>query len=103
MKAVDSTIKIGVVVTPGEGSYSNNANHYAVNLRTGTTNYGWTPVMLATLKSLGATPDFAIYHFYPEYTLTGVTPVPAADSAPLLLQVSVNWASDAADMRQIGR
>ena len=93
-------IRVGVVMMPGEGSSSNNATHFAINPRTGTTNYGWTPVMLATLKSLGATPDFAIYHFYPEYTLTGVTPVPAADSDPLLLQVSVNWASDAADMRQ---
>jgi alpha-N-arabinofuranosidase len=93
-------IRVGVVMVPGEGSSSNNATHFAINPRTGTTNYGWTPVMLATLKSLGATPDFAIYHFYPEYTPTGVTPVPAADSDPLLLQVSVNWASDAADMRQ---
>jgi alpha-N-arabinofuranosidase len=93
-------IRVGVVMVPGEGSSSNNATHFAINPRTGTTNYGWTPVMLATLKSLGATPDFAIYHFYPEYTPMGVTPVPAADSDPLLLQVSVNWASDAADMRQ---
>jgi hypothetical protein len=93
-------IRVGVVMVPGEGSSSNNATHFAINPRTGTTNYGWTPVMLATLKSLGATPDFAIYHFYPEYTPTGVTPAPAADSDPLLLQVSVNWASDAADMRQ---
>jgi hypothetical protein len=100
MKAADSNVLVGVVMVPGEDSYSNNAAHPVVNPRTSLTHYGWTPVMLATLKSLGVTPDFAIYHFYPEYTPTGVTPVPAADSDPLLLQASSNWAGDAADLRQ---
>ena len=68
MKAADPTIKIGVVATPGESSYSNNATHYAVNPRTGTTNYGWTPVMLATLKARGVTPDYLVHHVYPEWT-----------------------------------
>jgi hypothetical protein len=98
MRAVDSTIKIGVVVTPGEGSSSNNANHFAINPRTGSTNYGWTPVMLATLKQLGATPDFAIHHRYPEWTDQN-NPV-GADSDALLLQCSTQWALDAADLRQ---
>jgi alpha-L-arabinofuranosidase len=98
MKAVDSTIKVGVVVAPGEGSYSNNATHFAVNPRTGTTNYGWTPVMLATLKSLGVTPDFAVHHYYAEWT-DKYNPV-GADSDPLLLQCSTQWALDAADLRQ---
>jgi hypothetical protein len=98
MKAVDSTIKIGVVVTPGEGSYSNNTNHFAVNPRTGTTNYGWTPVMLATLKSLGTAPDFAIHHRYPEWTDSNNPQ--GSDSDPLLLQCSTQWALDAADLRQ---
>jgi alpha-L-arabinofuranosidase len=92
MKAADPTIEIGVVATPGEGSYSNNATHFAVNPRTGTTNYGWTPVMLATLKNQGVTPDFVVHHYYPEYT--------DGESDPLLLQASVNWADDAADLRQ---
>ena len=61
-------IKVGVVVAPGEGSYSNNATHFAVNPRTGTTNYGWTPIVLSELKSLGVLPDFLIYHFYWQYT-----------------------------------
>jgi hypothetical protein len=100
MKTADSNVLVGVVMVPGEDSYSNNAAHPVVNPRTSLTHYGWTPVMLATLKSLGVTPDFAIYHFYPEYTPTGVTPVPAADSDPLLLQASSNWAGDAADLRQ---
>ncbi len=98
MKAVDSTIKIGVVVTPGESSSSNNANHFAVNPRTGSTNYGWTPVMLATLKGLGMTPDFAIHHRYPEFTDSN-NPV-GADSDAFLLQCSTQWALDAADLRQ---
>ena len=39
MKAVDPTIKIGVVVTPGEDSYANYTNHPALNARTGQTHY----------------------------------------------------------------
>lgn len=91
MKAVDPTIKIGVVAVPGESSYSNNATHFAVNPRTGTTNYGWTPVMLATLNSLGATPDFLIHHVYPEFNV---------DNDQSLLMESGNWAGDAGSLRQ---
>ncbi|HWF19159.1 MAG TPA: alpha-L-arabinofuranosidase [Verrucomicrobiae bacterium] len=93
MKAADPTIKIGVVVTPGETSDSNGyTNHPAYNPRTGQTNYGWTAVLFSTLKSLGVTPDFAIHHRYPEYT--------DSESDPLLLQGTSGWASDAADLRQ---
>ena len=51
MRAVDPTIKIGVVaVTSSENaSYKN-----------------WTPTMLARLKVLNAIPDFLIYHRYPQ-------------------------------------
>ena len=102
-------IKIGVVVVPGEGSYSNNATHFAVNPRTGTTNYGWTPIVLSVMKSLGVTPDFLIYHDYPQYTSSGWTFYSgSADSDPLLLQVAENpspsnwsdWSSAATDLRQ---
>jgi len=55
IKAVDPTVKIGVVVTPGEDSYVNNRSHPAVNPRTGLTHYGWTPVLLAT-KNPAETP-----------------------------------------------
>jgi alpha-N-arabinofuranosidase len=94
MKAADPTIKIGIVVAAGENSFSNVycLNHPAINPRTGQTNYGWTPILLATLKSLGVTPDFAAHHFYPAHT--------AQESDPLLMQASVNWARDAADLRQ---
>jgi alpha-L-arabinofuranosidase len=98
MRAVDGTIKVGVVVAPGESSYSNNANHFAINPRTGTTNYGWTPVMLTTLRNLGMTPDFAVHHYYPQWT-NKQNPV-GADSDSFLLQCSTQWAVDAADLRQ---
>jgi hypothetical protein len=102
-------IKVGVVVVPGEGSYANNTTHYAINPRTGTTNYGWTPIVLSVMKSLGVTPDFLIYHFYPQYTTAGWSYYAgSADSDPLLLQVAGNpspsnwsdWTSAAADLRQ---
>ena len=102
-------IKIGVVVVPGEGSYSNNATHFAINPRTGSTNYGWTPIVLSVMSSLGVTPDFLIYHDYPQYTTAGWTYYSgSADSDPLLLQVAENlspsnwsdWASAASDLRQ---
>ena len=102
-------IKIGVVVVPGESSSSNNANHFAVNPRTGTTNYGWTPVVLSVLKGLGVMPDYLIYHDYPQYTSAGWTFYAGSpQSDPLLLQVAGNpspsnwsdWASAAANLRQ---
>src|SRR6185312_13260327 len=93
MKAADPTIKIGVVVTPGEANSSNGyTNHLAYNPRTGQTNYGWTAVLFTTLKNLGVTPDFAVHHRYPEYT--------DGESDPLLLQGTSGWAADAADLRQ---
>jgi len=110
MKAAYPTvpIKVGIVVTPGEGSYSNNATHFAINPRTGTTNYGWTPIVLSTLSNLGVTPDFLIYHFYWQYTPSGQGYYAGSpDSDPLLMQVAGNpsplnwsdWASAAANLR----
>jgi hypothetical protein len=92
MKAADPTIKVGVVVITGEDTYSNGyTNHPATNSVTGQVHYGWTPVLLSTLKALGVTPDFAIYHWYPEYTDT--------ESDPFLLQGASNWIGDAAELR----
>ena len=85
MKAVDPTIKIGVVSTPGEDTYVNNTSHSAYNSRTATYHNGWTPVMLATLNSAGVTPDFLVHHFYSEY---------GSDNDQTVLQASANWASD---------
>ncbi|MFZ0828411.1 MAG: LamG-like jellyroll fold domain-containing protein [Verrucomicrobiia bacterium] len=101
MRAADPTIKIGVVVSPGDTANINNMNHAATNSRTSAVVYGWTPVMLATLKSLGAQPDFLIHHVYPQYTFTPWTPPASSpDSDPLLLQAAANWAADAATLRQ---
>ncbi len=92
MKAVDPTIKIGAVAVTGEDSYANNTNHPVINPRTGQTHNGWTPVMLATLRSLGITPDFLIYHRYAQG--------PGAESDQGLLLSNSTWSTDAADLRQ---
>jgi hypothetical protein len=92
MKAVDPTIKIGAVVAAGEDSYSTYTNHPAINPRTGQTHNGWTPVLLSTLNSLGVTPDFVIYHRYAQS--------PGAENDATLLQSSVTWSNDAANLRQ---
>jgi hypothetical protein len=102
MKAVDPTIKVGIVVAPGEDSYINQNSdhtHPATNLLTGQIHYGWTPVLLATLKSLGLTPDFAVNHRYPQYTGAGFQPN-CPDSDALLLQTARAWTDDAADLRR---
>lgn len=91
MKAVDPTIKIGAVAVPGEDSFANYTNHPVVNPVTGQTHNGWTPVMLATLKSLGVTPDFLIHHRYPQN--------PGGENDELLLISSSSWANDATDLR----
>jgi len=102
-------IKVGVVVVPGENTYVNNTNHFAVNSRTTATNYGWTPIVLSRLKTLGVYPDFLIYHFYFQYTASGWSYYSASpESDALLLQVAGNpspsnwsdWASAAANLRQ---
>ncbi len=92
MKAADPTIKVGAVLVTGEDSYTNNANHPAVNPRTSKVHNGWTPVLLTTLKSLGVTPDFAIYHRYEQ--------APGQESDSLLLQSAKSWPNDAANLRQ---
>ena len=102
-------IKVGVVVVPGEDSSSNNATHFAINPRTSATHYGWTPIVLSTMKNLGVTPDFLIYHFYAQYTPSGQGYyVGSPDSDPILLQEAGNpsplnwsdWASASASLRQ---
>jgi hypothetical protein len=102
MKAADPTIKVGIVVAPGEDSYVNgnsDHSHPATNSLNGQVHYGWTPLVLATLKSLGITPDFAVNHRYPEYTGSGFQPN-CPDSDPLLLQTARAWADDASNLRQ---
>ncbi len=93
MKAVDGTIRIGVVAVPGEDADVNNTNHPATNPRTNRVHNGWTPVMLATLRALGVTPDALIYHRYEQAPFGG-----ESDSG--LLQKAKTWPNDAADLRQ---
>jgi hypothetical protein len=92
MKAVDPTIKVGVVVVTGENAYANYTDHPATNPRTGQTHNGWTPVLLQTLRSFGVTPDFVIYHRYDQN--------PNGEDDAALLQSSKSWATDAADLRR---
>lgn len=92
MKAVDPSIKIGAVVATGEDTYSTYTDHPALNPRTGLTHNGWTAVMLATLKSLGVTPDFVTYHRYAQ--------APGTENDAALLNSSGTWRGDAADLRQ---
>ncbi len=104
MKAVDPTIKIGVVMPAGEDAYANgNGSTHAdpaVNPRTGATHYGWGPVMLSTLKTLGITPDFLTYHRYEQN--------PGQENDAVLLAAPENgvpgvthsWAADAQSLRQ---
>lgn len=100
MKAADPGIKIGVVAVPGEDAYANGySDHPALNPRTGTTHNGWTPVLLTTLKALGATPDYLIHHHYPEWTNPD-NPGGSAVSDVSLLQSTGNWQADAANLRQ---
>jgi hypothetical protein len=91
MKQVDPTIKIGVVVTPGANSYPHYTDNPAIDPVTAQVNFGWTPILLATLKSLGVTPDFAIHH---RYAQNG-----GGESDAGLLQSSSGWAFDAANLR----
>ena len=92
MKAVDPTIKIGVVVGARDTWYVNNRNHAVVNPRTGATTYGWSAVMLSTLRSLGVAPDFVIYHRYEQW--------PGQENDAKLLQAAAAWKTDAAALRQ---
>jgi hypothetical protein len=92
MKAVDPAIRVGVVGVMGEDNYANYSDHPALNARTGVKHNGWTPVLLSTLKSLGVTPDFVVYHRYSQN--------PTGESDTALLLSSASWAADAADLRQ---
>lgn len=100
IKAAYPGAKVGAVCSPGEDSFNTYTNHSATNSSTHAVHYGWTPVMLATMKSIGVTPDFLIYHLYPEYT-PFTTPPPVNDSDPLVLQVSSQVAGDASNLRMM--
>lgn len=94
MKAVDPTIKIGAVADTTEDGTANYNNHAAVNPITGVTHYGWTPVMLYTMRTNNpnALPDFLIDHSY----------APGGDGdTHNLLWSSTHWQIDAANLRMM--
>jgi hypothetical protein len=93
MKAVDPSIKIGAVVVIGEENFANYTDHPVTNPRTGQVHNGWTPVMLDTLKQLGVTPDFVVYHRYEQG--------PGGESDLFLLNSAASWADDAVALRQM--
>jgi hypothetical protein len=92
IKAVDPTVKIGVVVTPGEDSYADYSDSPAYNAREGSSHWGWTPIVLATLAAQGVTPDFIIHHQYPQNA--------GGENDAGLLASSSDWAGIAAGLRQ---
>ncbi|MCX7866098.1 MAG: hypothetical protein N2438_03090 [Limisphaera sp.] len=99
MKAVDPTIRVGVVAVPGEDSYDNGYRDFpGVNLRTGQTRYGWTPRLLTALRNLGVRPDFLVHHHYPQWTPENPLHIPVSDAMALLS--AETWAADAADLRR---
>jgi len=93
MKRVDPSIRIGAVVALGEDAFANYTDHPVTNPRTGQTHNGWTPVMLDTLRQLGITPDFVVYHRYEQG--------PGGESDLFLLNSAASWANDAAGLRQM--
>jgi hypothetical protein len=94
MKAVDPTIKIGVVADDSEDSYAvGYTSHPATNPVTGVAHNGWTPVMLATMKAAGVLPDFIIYHRYEQNA--------GAENDSVLLQDALTWPQDAAALRSM--
>lgn len=93
MLAVDSTIRIGMVAVPGEDAYGT-GTHAVVNPNENNSSHGgWTPVVLATLKSLGVTPHFMSHHSYAQN--------PGEESDAVLLQAGATLESDALNLRQM--
>ena len=70
MKQVDPTIKIGVVISPGEDDYGI-STETVTNPVTGVKHSGWTPVLFSTLNGQGYVPDFVIDHKLPTKSRLG--------------------------------
>jgi hypothetical protein len=97
MKAVDPSIKVGVVVTENWAERAGvpigalkkcNLREFIVE------GYqGWTPKMLATLKQLGVVPDWVSVHYYPQG-------LPGYENDARLLQSTTKWTALAASSRQ---
>lgn len=93
MLAVDPAIRIGAVGIAGQDN-SGNGTHAVPNPNEGNSLHsGWTPVVLATLKTLGVTPHFLIHHSYAQG--------PGSESDAFLLQAGANLATDATNLRKM--
>ena len=93
MRAVDPTIHIGAVAPAGENAYGNHTRSVPNPNEANATHSGWTPLLLATLKSLGVTPHFLVYHTYAQE--------PGDESDAFLLQAGAKLQSDAPDLRKM--
>lgn len=93
MKAVDPTIKVGVVGAPNEHEFPQRFS--VANPRTGQSRNGWTPVLLNRLSSLGVVPDFFDIHIYPQ--------LPGREDDAFLLDDPRTWDEILRDTRQILR
>jgi len=92
MKAVDPTIKVGVVADASEDSYVNGyTQNVVVNPVTGVSHSGWTPMVLSTMKTLGTLPDFLIFHYYAQGN--------GNESDASLLQNAIGWPAYATELR----
>ncbi|MEO8352456.1 MAG: hypothetical protein ABI680_12040, partial [Chthoniobacteraceae bacterium] len=92
MLAVDPTVEIGAPVVTGQDSYGNGTHAVPNPNEGGATHSGWTPVVLATLNSLGVAPDFIVHHAYAQG--------PGSESDARLLQGTGSFASDSVKLRQ---
>jgi len=93
MLAVDPAIHIGAVVVTPESGYGNHTHAVPSPEMDGAPVTGWTPVVLSTLKSLGVTPHFLIYHSYPQN--------PGHESDATLLQAAARLQGDAVEIRRM--
>ena len=91
MRAVDSSVRVGAVAVSTEDDWGVKT-HPATSASDNTQHTGWTPVMLATMKSLSIAPDFLIYHYYAQNEKN--------ESDPVLLQKGFEIRRDAADLRK---
>jgi hypothetical protein len=77
MKAVDPTIKIGVVTIYNEQSFPQRIT--VTNPRTGVQANGWSAVLLSTMRDAGVLPDYFDFHLY--------TMAPGRESDPVAFQM----------------
>ncbi|HZZ58734.1 MAG TPA: hypothetical protein VFE31_12960 [Opitutaceae bacterium] len=91
MKQADPTARVGVVLALGEDNYANYPSEAVKNPVTGAYHSGWDAVVLSTLAQNQVTPDFVIYHSYPENT--------GQESDTGLMQAGSQWLTAAATLQ----